>query len=100
MVLVAEEGLKMARLQEAVRAEGQMLALDPPLPDRATVGGVVATGAFGPRRARYGAVRDLIIGVTIVRADGAVSRGGGTAAKNVAGFGLPKAACASLRTLG
>jgi glycolate oxidase FAD binding subunit len=100
MVIVAEAGLTMAKLQAAVRAEGQMLALDPPLPERATVGGVVATGAFGPRRARYGAVRDLIIGVTIVRADGAVAKGGGKVVKNVAGFDLPKVACGSLGTLG
>jgi glycolate oxidase FAD binding subunit len=100
MVIVAEAGLTMAKLQAAVRAEGQMLALDPPLPERATVGGVVATGAFGPRRARYGGVRDLIIGVTFVRADGAVAKGGGKVVKNVAGFDLPKVACASLGTLG
>jgi len=100
MVIVAEAGVTMAALQAAVRAEGQMLALDPPLPERATVGGVVATGAFGPRRARYGGVRDLIIGVTLVRADGAVSKGGGKVVKNVAGFDLPKVACGSLGTLG
>jgi glycolate oxidase FAD binding subunit len=100
MVIVAEAGVTMATLQSTVRAEGQMLALDPPLPERATVGGIVATGAFGPRRARYGGVRDLIIGVTIVRADGIVSRGGGKVVKNVAGFDLPKVACASLGTLG
>jgi len=100
MIVVAEAGVTMARLQATVRAEGQTLALDPPMPDRATVGGVVATGAFGPRRARYGGVRDLIIGVTIVRADGAVSKGGGKVVKNVAGFDLPKVACGSLGTLG
>ena len=49
-----------------------MLALDSPQPERATIGGLVATGAYGPRRARYGAIRDLIIGVTLVRSDGAV----------------------------
>jgi glycolate oxidase FAD binding subunit len=100
MVIIAEAGVTIAKLQETARAEGQMLALDPPLPDRATVGGVVATGNFGPRRARYGAVRDLIIGVTIVRADGAISKGGGKVVKNVAGFDLPKIACGSLGTLG
>ena len=77
-----------------------MLALDPPQPERATIGGLVATGAFGPRRARYGAIRDLIIGVTIVRADGVVAHGGGKVVKNVAGFDLPKIACGSLGTLG
>ena len=100
MVLVCEAGVTLSQLQAASRQHGQMLALDPPLPERATVGGVVASGAFGPRRARYGAVRDLILGVTLVRADGVVARGGGKVVKNVAGFDLPKVACGSLGTLG
>ncbi|HWM84171.1 MAG TPA: FAD-binding oxidoreductase, partial [Kofleriaceae bacterium] len=64
------------------------------------IGGLVATAGFGPRRARYGAIRDLIIGVTLVRADGVVARGGGKVVKNVAGFDLPKLMCGSLGTLG
>jgi len=99
MVLAAEAGLTLAKLQEAARAHGQMLALDPPFADRATIGGLVATAGFGPRRARYGAIRDLIIGVTLVRADGVVARGGGKVVKNVAGFDLPKVACGSMGTL-
>jgi len=100
MVLVSEAGVTLSQLQAAAREHGQMLALDPPLPERATVGGVVASGAFGPRRARYGAVRDLILGVTLVRADGVVARGGGKVVKNVAGFDLPKVVCGSMGTLG
>jgi glycolate oxidase FAD binding subunit len=100
MVLVAEAGVTLAELQRATREHRQMLALDPPEPERATIGGLVATGAFGPRRARYGAIRDLIIGVTLVRADGIVAHGGGKVVKNVAGFDLPKLACGSLGTLG
>jgi len=100
MVMVVEAGVTLAALQAAAREHRQRLALDPPWPDRATIGGIVATGAFGPRRARYGAVRDLIIGVQLVRADGAVAHGGGKVVKNVAGFDLPKLACGSLGTLG
>lgn len=100
MVIVAEAGVTLAVLQAEVRAHGQQLALDAPFPERATIGGLVAVGAFGPQRARYGAVRDLIIGVTLVRADGEVARGGGKVVKNVAGFDLPKVACGSLGTLG
>ncbi len=100
MVIAAEAGVTVAQLQAAARAERQMLALDPPLPERATLGGVVATGGFGPRRTRYGGVRDLIIGVTLVRADGVAARGGGKVVKNVAGFDLPKLMCGSLGTLG
>ena len=77
-----------------------MLALDPPWAGRATLGGLVATNAFGPRRTRYGSIRDLIIGVSIVRADGTEARGGGKVVKNVAGFDLPKLMVGSLGTLG
>lgn len=100
MVMTVEAGVTLAQLQETARAERQRLALDPPHPDRATIGGLVATGAYGPRRTRYGAIRDLIIGVTMVRADGVIARGGGKVVKNVAGFDLPKVACGSLGTLG
>ena len=100
MVMVVEAGVTLAVLQQAAREHRQRLALDPPWPDRATIGGIVATSSFGPRRARYGSVRDLIIGVQMVRADGTVARGGGKVVKNVAGFDLPKIACASLGTLG
>ena len=99
MVVVVEAGVTLGALQAALAAHGQQLALDAPWPERATIGGLVATGAFGPRRARYGAIRDLIIGVTLVLADGTVARGGGKVVKNVAGFDLPKIACGSLGTL-
>ncbi|GAC1593661.1 MAG: FAD-binding oxidoreductase [Myxococcales bacterium] len=100
MVLIAEAGTPLATVQATAGKEGQRLSLDPPLPGRATVGGIVAANSFGPRRARYGSVRDVIIGVSIVRADGAPARGGGKVVKNVAGFDLPKLACGSLGTLG
>lgn len=100
MVAVVEAGVTIAGLQAALAAHGQRLALDPPSPERATIGGLVAASGFGPLRSRYGAIRDLIIGVTLVRADGTVARGGGKVVKNVAGFDLPKVACGSLGTLG
>ncbi|MEO8189035.1 MAG: FAD-binding oxidoreductase [Acidobacteriota bacterium] len=99
-IVVAEAGVPLAALQRAVGAHGQRLALDPPWPERATLGGLVATNAFGPLRARYGSIRDLIIGVSIVRADGILSRGGGKVVKNVAGFDIPKLMVGSLGTLG
>src|SRR5262249_6799135 len=99
-IVVVEAGVSVAALQRLLGAKGQMLALDPPWPERATVGGVVATNAFGPRRTRYGSVRDLIIGISIVRADGTAARGGGKVVKNVAGFDLPKLMVGSLGTLG
>jgi glycolate oxidase FAD binding subunit len=100
MVIVVEAGVTLAAVQAEVARHGQRLALDPPAPERATIGGLIATGASGPLRLRHGAIRDLIIGVTLVRADGEVARGGGKVVKNVAGFDLPKVACGSLGTLG
>jgi glycolate oxidase FAD binding subunit len=99
-IVAVEAGMTLAALQRALAPHGQRLALDPPFPERATAGGVVAASAFGPRRTRYGAVRDLVIGMTIVRADGVVARGGGKVVKNVAGFDLPRLFCGSLGTLG
>jgi len=100
MVIVAEAGVTLAALQREVAQHGQRLAIDPPWPERATIGGLIATGGFGPLRQRYGGIRDLIIGVTLVRADGEIARGGGKVVKNVAGFDLPKVLCGSLGTLG
>lgn len=99
-IVVAEAGVPLALLQQTVGAHGQRLALDPPSPERATLGGLVAGNAFGPLRARYGSIRDLIIGVSIVRADGTGSRGGGKVVKTVAGFDIPKLMVGSLGTLG
>jgi len=77
---------------------GQQLALD--VRAEATVGGVVATGTAGPRRFRYGAPRDLLIGITVVRADGVVAQAGGKVVKNVAGYDLGKLFAGSQGTLG
>jgi glycolate oxidase FAD binding subunit len=99
-VVVVEAGVPLADLQRELARHRQRLALDPPLPERATVGGIVAANAFGPRRARYGSVRDLLIGVSFVRADGVLARGGGKVVKNVAGFDLPRLMVGSLGTLG
>ncbi len=93
-------GMTVAALQRHLAPHGQRLALDPPFPERATVGGVLAANAFGPRRSRYGSVRDLVIGITIVRADGVLAHGGGKVVKNVAGFDLPRLLCGSLGSLG
>jgi glycolate oxidase FAD binding subunit len=99
-VVSVEAGITLSALQERLAQERQRLALDPPWPGRATLGGIVATNSFGPLRARSGAVRDLILGVSLIRADGVLARGGGRVVKNVAGFDLPKLVCGSLGTLG
>jgi glycolate oxidase FAD binding subunit len=102
LTAVLQAGVPLAAAQERFAAAGQMLALDPPLGDgeRATVGGVVATGDSGPRRHRHGAARDLVLGVTVALTDGTLARAGGKVIKNVAGYDLGKLFAGSLGTLG
>jgi glycolate oxidase FAD binding subunit len=76
LTAVLQAGVPLARAQEAFAQAGQTLAVDPP-DDGATVGGVVATGDSGPIRHRYGAVRDLVVGVRVALPDGSVARAGG-----------------------
>ncbi|HUK66083.1 MAG TPA: FAD-binding oxidoreductase [Anaeromyxobacteraceae bacterium] len=99
-VVVVEAGLPLAELQRHLARERQRLALDPPCPQRATLGGIVAANAFGPLRHRYGSARDLVIGMSFVRADGAAAKGGSKVVKNVAGFDIPRLLVGSLGTLG
>ena len=100
LTATAEAGLTLAALQAELGQRGQWLSLDPPFTDRATVGGVLASNASGPRRHLYGTARDLLLGLTMVLADGSVVRGGGKVVKNVAGYDLPKLAIGSFGTLG
>ena len=100
LTATVEAGMTMAALQSMLRARGQWLSLDPPAADRATLGGVIAANASGPRRHLYGTARDLLIGVTAVTGEGVVVRGGGKVVKNVAGYDLPKLFVGSYGTLG
>ena len=98
LVARMQAGATIGQLAVALGSAGQQLALD--VPAEATVGGVVATGTAGPLRFRYGAPRDLLIGITVVRADGVVARSGGKVVKNVAGYDLGKLFAGSQGTLG
>ena len=89
LIVVAEAGVRLADLQAQLAGAKQQLGLDPPEAD-ATLGGVVSANASGPRRLRYGTVRDLLIGITAVLADGTVASAGGKVVKNVAGYDLGK----------
>src|SRR5688572_26203365 len=95
-------GVRVADAQAAFAAENQMLALDPPLGagDAATVGGMIATADSGPLRHRYGGVRDLVVGMTVILSDGTVAKSGGKVIKNVAGYDLAKLFAGSYGTLG
>ena len=94
-----QAGVKLEDLQKYVSSSDQMLAIDPP-ESGATVGGIVAANSSGPRRYRYGTIRDLIIGITVVLHDGTVAKAGGKVVKNVAGYDLSKLFTGSLGTLG
>src|SRR5258705_5385941 len=100
LTVTVEAGCTIQKLQETLAQHGQRLALDPLWPEKATVGGVLSTNDSGALRLRFGALRDLIIGVTIALPDGTVARSGGRVVKNVAGYDLPKLVAGALGTLG
>jgi len=99
MTCTVQAGCTWAALQSQLGKHGQFVALDPLWPDRATVGGVVASNDSGVLRTRYGGLRDLLIGITVVLADGTIAKSGGKVVKNVAGYDLPKLFCGSFGTL-
>ena len=98
--VTAQAGMPLARLQQALAQHGQFVPLDAPEFERATLGGIVAVGRGGLRRAALGSPRDWLIGLRVARADGTQIRGGGRVVKNVSGYDLPKLYCGSLGTLG
>ena len=100
LTVTVEAGCSIQKLQETLAQHGQRLALDPLWPERATVGGVLSANDSGALRLRFGALRDLVIGVTIVLPDGTLASSGGKVVKNVAGYDLPKLVTGALGTLG
>ena len=98
LTCVVEPGVTLSELDEQLAPHGQRLALDPP--GDPTIGECILDDLSGPRRHRYGAVRDLILGVTVALADGTVASSGGKVVKNVAGYDLAKLFCGSHGTLG
>lgn len=93
-------GITLAELNRGLAEHGQCLPLEAPLPERATIGGVLAINASGPLRTGYGAPRDLLIGIRFAGPDGQVARAGARVVKNVAGYELTKLVIGSLGTLG
>jgi glycolate oxidase FAD binding subunit len=99
LTATAEAGITLTDLQNQLSSRGQWWPVDPPLPDSATLGGVLATNSSGPKRFLYGTARDLVIGVKVVHADGVSSKAGGKVAKNVTGYDMMKLYIGSLGTL-
>ena len=100
LTVTVEAGCTIANLQRTLAQHGQRLAVDPLWPERATVGGILATNDSGALRLGYGSLRDLVIGITLALADGTIASSGGKVVKNVAGYDLPKLITGSLGTLG
>jgi glycolate oxidase FAD binding subunit len=100
LTVTVEAGMQFAHLQDILAKSGQTLALDPSEPESATIGGIVATADTGSLRQRYGGVRDQLLGITFIRADGQIAKAGGRVVKNVAGYDLMKLFTGAYGTLG
>jgi len=93
LTCTVEAGVRLSTLQHALADHGQRLSLDPP--GDPTVGALLARNLSGPLRHRFGAPRDLVLGVTLVLADGTIASAGGKVVKNVAGYDLARLVCGS-----
>ncbi len=101
LVMTARAGTPLAEIEDALAARGQMLACEPPyFGPRATLGGCVAAGFSGPRRASAGSLRDFVLGTRVLNSAGEDLRFGGQVMKNVAGFDLSRLMTGSFGTLG
>ena len=100
LTATVEAGVRVARLQAALAQHGQYLAIDPPLPDRATIGGSLAVGWSGPLTLQSWSPRDLVIGMKVVQADGTTTKSGGQVVKNVSGYDMARMHVGALGTLG
>lgn len=100
LTVTVEAGSKFADIQATLAGVGQFLALDPTAPQSATMGGIVATADTNSLRQRYGGVRDQLLGISFIRADGQFAKAGGRVVKNVAGYDLMKLFTGSYGTLG
>jgi glycolate oxidase FAD binding subunit len=100
LTVTVEAGMRFSKLQAILAEHRQFLALDPTAPESATIGGIIATADTNSLRQRYGSVRDQLLGITFVRADGQIAKAGGRVVKNVAGYDLMKLFTGSYSTLG
>lgn len=105
MTVTAEAGIRLAAIQEGLRRMGPgfFLPLDPPCAETITLGGALATNASGPRRFRYGTLRDMVLGIEVIIPEelehGGQTRAGGRTVKNVSGYDMSKLYIGSLGTL-
>jgi glycolate oxidase FAD binding subunit len=100
LVVTVEAGVTLGALAARLGDHRQFVALDPPRGDTRTLGGIAATNAIGPLACRYGAMRDRLLGVRFVQADGVLTWGGAKVVKSVTGYDVPKLMIGALGTLG
>lgn len=100
MTITLQAGITVAELQRMLAQENQRLPIDVPAPERATLGGIIAVNASGPRRLSSGTLRDYIIGITTINDEGQETKAGGRVVKNVAGYDICKLHVGALGTLG
>ncbi len=100
MVATVPSGLSVQEVNAQLAQYGQSLPLDPPMPEKATIGGVLASRTMGPRTQGFGRPRDSVLGMKVALPDGSMIRAGGKVVKNVAGYDLTKLYTGSLGTLG
>ena len=95
-----QAGITMRQVSETLSQHGQLLAVDPPLPGRATIGGTLAAGVSGPLKWHFGHPRDTVIGMKVVQPDGQVTKSGGQVVKNVSGYDMSRLHVGGLGSLG
>ena len=99
LTISVEAGISYCELSRVLAEHQQMIPLDPPFSDRASIGGIVASNSSGPRRRGYGSARDMVIGMTFATLEGKLIRTGGMVVKNVAGLDMGKLMIGSFGTL-
>jgi len=100
LTATVQSGITLNMLQTALASQKQFLSVNPPYPERSTIGGIVAANLNGPKRSSHGSVRDLVIGLRVVLGSGEQIKAGGKVVKNVAGYDLCKLFVGSLGSLG
>ncbi|NIT14087.1 MAG: FAD-binding protein, partial [Candidatus Dadabacteria bacterium] len=101
LIATAQTGITLQEFQSVLKKKDQQLAIHPPnIGNGCTLGGIISTNDYGPSRLRYGSVKENLLAVKFVRADGKIVKGGAKVVKNVAGYDIPKLITGSLGSLG
>ncbi len=100
MTVTVDAGVLLSHLQARLKESGQWLPIDPPFPQRTTIADLISCNLSGPRRFGFGTIRDYLLGLSVVLADGRLIKSGGKVVKNVAGYDVQKLFVGSHGTLG